>query len=89
LLKKRMKLAITAHGFRSSFGDWCGDETNFPREVAEAALGHVVGGVEAAYRRSDARAKRRLLMDAWSAYCAPPSDTNVGNVTPFPARAAI
>jgi integrase len=89
LLKKRMKLAITAHGFRSSFRDWCGDETNFPREVAEAALGHVVGGVEAAYRRSDALAKRRLLMDAWSAYCAPPSDTNVGNVTPFPARAAI
>ena len=72
LLKKRMKLAITAHGFRSSFRDWCGDETSFAREVAEAALGHVVGGVEAAYRRSDALAKRRLLMDAWAAYCAPP-----------------
>jgi integrase len=68
LLKKRMKLAITAHGFRSSFRDWCGDETNFPREVAEAALGHVVGGVEAAYRRSDALAKRRLLMDAWESF---------------------
>ena len=51
LLKKRMGLRVTAHGFRSSFRDWCGDETNFPREVAEAALGHVVGGVEAAYRR--------------------------------------
>lgn len=85
LLKKRMKLAITAHGFRSSFRDWCGDETNFPREVAEAALGHLVGGVEAAYRRSDALAKRRLLMEAWSAYCAPPEGGS-SNVTPFPAR---
>ena len=37
----------TVHGFRSSFRDWCAD-TGKPREVAEAALAHVVGGVEGA-----------------------------------------
>lgn len=33
----------TVHGFRSSFRDWSGDETDHPREVAEAALSHLVG----------------------------------------------
>jgi len=59
----------TAHGFRSSFRDWAGDETHFPREVAEAALAHIVGGVEGAYRRGDAFAKRVELMKAWSEHC--------------------
>ena len=57
----------TVHGFRSSFRDWCA-ETGKPREVAEAALAHVVGGVEGAYFRSDLFAKRRRLMDQWGAY---------------------
>jgi integrase len=62
---------FTVHGFRSSFRDWAGDVTNFPREVAEAALAHVVGNaVEQAYRRGTALAKRRELMEAWSAYVA-------------------
>jgi integrase len=61
----------TTHGFRSSFRDWAGDRTSFPREVTEAALAHRTGdAVEAAYRRSDALEKRRKLMDAWSAYCS-------------------
>jgi len=60
----------TVHGFRSSFRDWCGNETHFPREIAEAALAHAVGDkTEQAYRRSDALAKRRELMDAWAAFC--------------------
>jgi integrase len=60
----------TIHGFRSSFRDWCGEETNFPREVAEAALAHAVGNaVELAYRRGDALEKRRQLMDAWADFC--------------------
>jgi integrase len=51
---------VTAHGFRSTFRDWCGDQTNFPREIAEAALAHSVGSkVEAAYRRGSALEKRR------------------------------
>ncbi|HEY0125308.1 MAG TPA: integrase arm-type DNA-binding domain-containing protein [Rhizobium sp.] len=62
---------VTLHGLRSSFRDWCGDHTEHPREVAEAALAHVVGNaVEQAYRRQDALEKRRLLMTDWTDYCA-------------------
>lgn len=59
----------TVHGFRSSFRDWAGEETSFPREVAEAALAHAIGdATERAYRRGDALAKRRDLMQAWAGY---------------------
>lgn len=68
----------TVHGFRSAFRDWAGNETHFPREVAEAALAHVVGDkAEQAYRRSDALEKRRALMEAWAAYCEPKTGSNV------------
>jgi integrase len=72
MVMRRQKLgAFTVHGFRSSFRDWAGEETHFPREVCEAALAHVVGGVEGAYRRGDALEKRRDLMAAWASYCIP------------------
>ncbi len=59
----------TVHGFRSSFRDWCGEATAFPREVAEAALAHTIGDkAEQAYRRGDALEKRRKLMDAWAGF---------------------
>ncbi len=62
---------LTAHGFRSTFRDWCGEQTSFPREVAEAALAHVVRDqTEAAYARGDLFAKRAKLMAAWASYCA-------------------
>ena len=70
MLMRRMGRSETVHGFRSSFRDWCGDETNFPREVAEAALAHTVGGVEGAYRRKTALEKRRRLMQQWADYCS-------------------
>ena len=57
----------TVHGFRSSFRDWCA-ETGKPREIAEAALAHVVAGVEGSYFRSDLFAKRERLMSQWAAY---------------------
>ncbi len=57
----------TVHGFRSSFRDWCAD-TGKPREIAEAALAHTVGGVEGAYFRSDLFERRRRLMDQWAQY---------------------
>jgi integrase len=68
MLLRRLKAGdVTVHGFRSSFRDWAGDETTFPREIAEAALAHQVGSaVERAYRRSDAIEKRRALMQAWA-----------------------
>jgi integrase len=73
LLRRMNRRDITVHGFRSSFRDWAAEQTNFPREVAEAALAHAVGDkVEAAYRRSDLFDKRRQMMDAWDRYCATP-----------------
>jgi integrase len=75
----------TIHGFRSSFRDWAGNETHFPRELAEAALAHVIGDKsEQAYRRSDALEKRRALMEAWAAYCEP---RDAGNVIALKTRA--
>ena len=57
----------TVHGFRSSFRDWCA-ETGKPREIAEAALAHIVGGAEGAYFRSDLFERRRRSMDSWAAF---------------------
>ncbi len=73
MVLRRMKIEeATVHGFRSSFRDWAGNVTNFPREVTETALAHVIGDkAEQAYRRGDALDKRRKLMDAWAAYCEP------------------
>jgi integrase len=70
---------ITVHGFRSTFRDWAADATDFPREVAEAALAHALGDkTEAAYRRGDALAKRQKLMQEWADYCdRPPSNQRV------------
>jgi integrase len=67
---RRMKVEnATVHGFRSSFRDWAGECTAFPREVAEAALAHVVGDeTERAYRRGDALEKQRKLMEAWAGF---------------------
>jgi integrase len=60
---------VTVHGFRSSFRDWCGDRTNYPRDIMEAALGHkLTNETEAAYRRGDALEKRRRLMEEWSKF---------------------
>jgi len=70
MVLRRMNVDVIVHGFRSSFRDWAGNETDFAREVAEAALAHVVGDkAEQAYRRGDALAKRRQLMEAWSEHC--------------------
>lgn len=70
-LRRMDVLNFTVHGFRSSFRDWVGEETAYPREVAEQALAHVVGNaVERAYRRGDAFEKRRELITAWATFCS-------------------
>ena len=70
MLLRRLNANITVHGFRSSFRDWAGNETHYPREVVEEALAHQVGDeFERPYRRSDALEKRRALMNDWAAYC--------------------
>lgn len=67
---RRMKLnGVTVHGFRSSFRDWAGETTSFPREVIESALAHQLKDkAEAAYARGDLFDKRRELMAAWADY---------------------
>ena len=62
-------IAAVPHGFRSSFRDWAGEETDHPREVIEAALAHVVRNrVEAAYACLDLFERWRVLMDDWPRY---------------------
>jgi integrase len=81
--------AIVAHGFRSSFRDWVGEATNFPSELAEAALAHIKGDkVEAAYARGTQFDKRRKLMDAWSKYAAGSTQRTGENVVALRPGAA-
>jgi integrase len=82
MMLRRMQVDdATVHGFRSSFRDWAGNETSFPREIIEAGLAHVIGDkAEQAYRRGDALEKRRKLMDAWGVYCEP---KGVNNIVPL------
>jgi integrase len=66
---RRLKLDITAHGFRSAFRDWASERTNFPNEVCELALAHTIKNkVEAAYRRGDLLDRRRELMSTWAEF---------------------
>lgn len=58
----------TAHGFRSSFRDWC-SEQGISRDVAERALAHTLKNkVEAAYHRTDLLEQRTPVMQAWADY---------------------
>lgn len=85
LLREKRDRAFTVHGFRSSFRDWAAEQTNFPREIAEAALAHVLGDkTEAAYQRGDLLEKRRKLMEAWAGYCEQPASRG-DNVRPMRA----
>ena len=69
-LLRGVGIAAVPHCFRSSFRDWAAEETDHPREVAEAALAHVVHNpVEAAYRGTDLFERRRLMED-WAEYLA-------------------
>lgn len=67
VLRRMERNDITVHGFRSTFRDWAGETTGFPREVIEAALAHAIKDkAEATYARSDLFDKRRKLMEAWA-----------------------
>jgi integrase len=69
VLRRMGRGELTAHGFRSSFRDWCA-ETGRPAEIAEAALAHTTGDKTVqAYQRGDLLERRRKLMDTWAAFC--------------------
>lgn len=76
MLLRRMDMShITTHGFRSTFRDWAGDCTSFPREIIEAALAHTISNkAEAAYRRGTAIERRRTLMAEWADYLYAPAN---------------
>jgi len=81
LLQQQMNRAVTAHGFRSTFRDWCGDEGDVPRELAEASLAHVIKDqTERAYRRKTAVERRRGVMQKWCDYILPPAPTEIVNI---------
>jgi integrase len=81
VLLRRMNRAVTAHGFRSSFRDWCGDEGEVPRELAEASLAHIVRDTtERAYRRKSAVERRRKVMQAWCDFILRPVSTEIVDI---------
>ncbi|WP_075221170.1 tyrosine-type recombinase/integrase [Acuticoccus yangtzensis] len=66
---KRLGVAVTVHGFRSTFRDWAEEVTDYPHEVKEAALAHTVASkTERAYRRTDLFEPRREMMGAWAKF---------------------
>lgn len=71
VLRRMGRADLTQHGFRSTFRDWAGETTAYPREVCEHALAHrLKDGVEAAYQRGDMLNKRARMMEDWARYCA-------------------
>ena len=71
---RRMKVKVTAHGFRSTFRDWVAESTTFPNEVAEMALAHTISNKsEASYRRGDLFEKRAVMMEEWSRFINTPT----------------
>jgi integrase len=84
LMRTRLGLTVTVHGFRAAFSTWAAERTNFPRPVVEAALAHAKGDkVEAAYNRSDLLDKRRKLMSAWESFLASKPVAESGKVVPI------
>lgn len=84
---RRMGQTVTAHGFRSTFRDWAGETTAYPREVIEHALAHQLKDkAEAAYARGTLFDKRRRLMADWAKHCA--TVAKAGDVTPIRSKTA-
>lgn len=66
---RRMGVPVTVHGFRSTFRDWAGERTTYPRDLAEMALAHTIKDkAEAAYRRGDMLARRVPMMEEWAGF---------------------
>lgn len=81
-LVKELGFDADVHGFRTSLRTWAQERTNFPREVAEAALAHLSGdAVERAYARSDLFEKRRMMMEAWSSFLFAATNSTIKQLT--------
>jgi integrase len=75
--------AGSPHSWRSVFRDACGDKLRVDRDLAEAALAHSLGKVEAAYRRETAVEARRAVMEAYANWL----EGEGANVLAFKGRA--
>ncbi|EAM8616017.1 DUF4102 domain-containing protein [Salmonella enterica] len=83
VLKRMGRADLTQHGFRSTFREWAGETTSYPREVIEHALAHQLADkVEAAYQRGTLWPKRVSLMTEWSNYCYVSSGHLVEKIEP-------
>lgn len=68
-LDKHSGRPAVPHGLRSSFRQWAGEKTDYPREIIELCLAHdIMGSVERAYMRTDILEKRREIMNAWTVF---------------------
>jgi integrase len=78
ILKAARGGSATVHGFRSTFRDWASERTNYPRDVAEMALAHVIENkVEAAYRRGDLFERRKMMMQEWANFVGLPASEKI------------
>ncbi len=86
-LLRRHKHDFTTHGFRSSFRDWCAEQTGFPPAAVERCLAHgIKDKSEAAYHRSEYLEKRREIMSAWETYAQSAADGVGSNVVTLTAN---
>ena len=70
-LVQKQRPGFAVHGFRATFRTWAQDQTTFASDTVEHCLAHIEGSAsELAYKRGDAIAKRRAVMDAWADQCA-------------------
>ncbi len=66
LLQRKTHTKATAHGFRSTFRDWC-ERSGVPYSLSEKALAHVhQSPTVQAYQRDDLMEERRELMETWA-----------------------
>jgi integrase len=86
ILRRRLEVRVTAHGFRSSFRSWCAD-TGVPFEVAEASLAHSSSSIVAAYQRSSMVERRRPVMQAWADFVTGKTAAKTAEVVAFPKAA--
>jgi integrase len=89
LIERMGRTDLTVHGFRSTFRDWAGEKTNYPREVIEHALAHQLKDkAEAAYARGTLFEKRAKLMDQWRTYSETKPQKEAGKVIELEASSA-
>jgi integrase len=69
LIRDKMGLGYTVHGFRSSIMDWVAEVHPQRLLEAERALDHQIGSqVQRAYLRTDFLEQRRELAELWAAH---------------------